>query len=258
MAIREAETNRLAVLSPYGNLRGIYVLRSTHEGKPAYVRLVKGGMDSTATTCIFFTSTFSSEARWYFGKSLPDDKPCGCSMESFCSAPGDATFPEAAHWPHEDIFKVREATDEDEENMYFFPHASRRQPGGFNPGDGSCGYVGASIGNQLLVLGLSKADFTMRSVRAAYRRLVLQLHPDKGGDKERFQAMQNAYEAVIQALTGESRQSEAEPGVPEAQSSQSTPTGNATVQVPKLSEVERDSRRQRAMEAALRRQGQAP
>jgi len=39
------------------------------------------------------------------------------------------------------------------------------------------------------------------SVRAAYRRLALQAHPDKpGGSKVAFQELQNAYEAVLSAI----------------------------------------------------------
>merc|ERR1719245_436017 len=36
-------------------------------------------------------------------------------------------------------------------------------------------------------------------VKAAFRRLALQHHPDKGGQKDLFQLINNAYEAVLAA-----------------------------------------------------------
>lgn len=51
----------------------------------------------------------------------------------------------------------------------------------------------------LAVLEL-EADADIQAIRAQYRRLAMQHHPDRGGDKERLQAINQAYAA----LTGKS------------------------------------------------------
>jgi len=259
MAMQPSEARRLAVSSPYGNLRGIYHRCGCHEGKPAFVRVMKEGMDPAAATCIFFTSIFSCEARWYFGKYLPNETANRCSMESFCSAPGDAACPNTAEWPCEDILHVREATEEDENNSYFSPGPSR--PRGFD--SSSSGKVGVSTLEHLMILGLTKADFNMKVVRAAYRRLALALHPDRGGVTAKFQALQNAYEALVHDLNGESELARSQVGTPtreenaESEASGFSASAQTAEPMPELSEEEKGIRRRRAADAALRRQGQA-
>jgi len=45
------------------------------------------------------------------------------------------------------------------------------------------------------ILGVAK-DAGSAAIKAAYRKLAQQHHPDKGGDKDRFQAIQQAYEVL--------------------------------------------------------------
>jgi len=85
--------------------------------------------------------------------------------------------------------------------------------GGGSRGGGESGaYRGqASVSPELQrnlgVLGLA-ADSggalpSEETVRQTYRRLALQAHPDKpGGSKTAFQELQNAYEAVLKAISG--------------------------------------------------------
>ena len=47
------------------------------------------------------------------------------------------------------------------------------------------------------VLGLS-ADATDAEIKRAYRTLAMQLHPDKGGNKELFQQLTEAYEKILE------------------------------------------------------------
>lgn len=115
--VAEAVVKKLAVVSPYSNLRGIYSQRSSNEGRPAFVKQVREG---DVAPCIFFTSKFSSRGAWWFGKYLPKENSGGLSAESFCISLGDARTPELASWPDEDITEVREATDEDLASGYFF------------------------------------------------------------------------------------------------------------------------------------------
>lgn len=49
---------------------------------------------------------------------------------------------------------------------------------------------------QLRVLGCRRGD-NRAKVAAAYRRLARELHPDKGGDAERFKKLAGAYEALM-------------------------------------------------------------
>ncbi len=37
---------------------------------------------------------------------------------------------------------------------------------------------------------------TMDEIRKSFRKLALKNHPDRGGDKEKFQELQNAYEVL--------------------------------------------------------------
>jgi len=275
-ALQSSHTKRLAVISPYGNLRGIYVPCDAHEGRPAFVRVVKEGMDPAATTCIFFSTIFGPGARWFFGKSLPDGK----SMRSFSISLEDteaAQSPEAACWPLEDIFDVREATEEDDRNEYFSPTGiSGPRSEGFNP---ISGYLGASMDNDLSVLGLTTGRCgdlpTLEVVRGAYRKQALRLHPDKGGETRQFQVLQNAYEALVEALIrscegtrspvaspagqGEARQrktpSETGMGRGQEGSGQHASPGDGADEGLELPESEKRIRRQNALTAALRRQG---
>lgn len=53
-------------------------------------------------------------------------------------------------------------------------------------------------------LGLS-ADCTREQVMAAYRKRVMQVHPDRGGDRRRFDVLQARFREAIQLV--ESRES---------------------------------------------------
>merc|ERR1711972_458685 len=98
-----------------------------------------------------------------------------------------------------------------------------------------------------------------------YRRLALLHHPDKPtGDKETFQRLQNAYEAVVEVLLQEGglkqglRCNKAEAGEGGTRQTRSGTKENNMEQAAgtedrqELSEVERHARRQNALEAALR------
>lgn len=187
-------------------------------------------------------------------------------MRSFCISFEDSSVsrsPEQACWPSEDIFEVREATHEDDENTYFFPKGgtSGSQPDGFNPRSAQ---IRESMHDNLKVLGVPTGDLpSLEMVRGAYRKQALRAHPDKGGTKEQFQNLQNAYEAVIEVLAriGGGVQSEVETHHgPHAGRQSETPEDsnmNRGVQeIAEVSEAEKAMRRQRALEAALRRQGQ--
>ena len=51
-------------------------------------------------------------------------------------------------------------------------------------------------------LGIQK-DATKSEIKSAYRSLVKKHHPDKGGEKERFLAIQNAWETLNDSITKE-------------------------------------------------------
>jgi DnaJ domain len=56
--------------------------------------------------------------------------------------------------------------------------------------------VGASTDDPFAVLGLA-AGADAEAIRAARRRLAMELHPDRGGDAERMQAINVAYEQAM-------------------------------------------------------------
>lgn len=87
---------RLAVTSPYPNLRGHYTERGSSGGRPAFAK------DQDSATWIFYAAEFGCGPSWYFGSSLPSKG----SLTSFCRSRGDAAAPEHAEWPQEDIAKV--------------------------------------------------------------------------------------------------------------------------------------------------------
>merc|ERR1712014_120971 len=47
------------------------------------------------------------------------------------------------------------------------------------------------------ILGVS-SDATDSEIKKAYRLIAMQCHPDKGGDKEDFQELNNAYEKIME------------------------------------------------------------
>jgi len=51
------------------------------------------------------------------------------------------------------------------------------------------------------ILGIS-SDATDSEIRKAYRFIAMQCHPDKGGDKEDFQELNNAYEKIMEQRRG--------------------------------------------------------
>ncbi len=61
--------------------------------------------------------------------------------------------------------------------------------------------VGAVVGDPFQVLGLTR-QASLEEVRAARRVLARQLHPDMGGDIERMQEVNVAFEAAVAHLTG--------------------------------------------------------
>ncbi|MEO1145569.1 MAG: J domain-containing protein [Cyanobacteria bacterium J06638_22] len=52
------------------------------------------------------------------------------------------------------------------------------------------------------VLGCN-ADTSVETIKAHYRGLVKRHHPDVGGDRQRFEQIQGAYQAAIQAVEGD-------------------------------------------------------
>ncbi|EKU22228.1 molecular chaperone, partial [Nannochloropsis gaditana CCMP526] len=71
-------------------------------------------------------------------------------------------------------------------------------PGGFyRPDSGGDGENGGDSdqGGYYATLGIPKTS-TLSEVKRAYRRLVVRLHPDKGGDEKAFKALQEAYEVL--------------------------------------------------------------
>merc|ERR1740121_674403 len=46
------------------------------------------------------------------------------------------------------------------------------------------------------ILGIS-SDATDAEIKKAYKLVAMQCHPDKGGDKEEFQELNNAYERIM-------------------------------------------------------------
>eukprot|EP00928_Gymnodinium_smaydae_P082748 TRINITY_DN66045_c0_g1_i1.p1 TRINITY_DN66045_c0_g1~~TRINITY_DN66045_c0_g1_i1.p1 ORF type:complete len:577 (-),score=151.53 TRINITY_DN66045_c0_g1_i1:45-1775(-) len=80
-----------------------------------------------------------------------------------------------------------------------------RSGGGAGSGARAAPAPSAALRENLAALGLSVGERgelpDEETVRKAYRRLALQAHPDKpGGSKEAFQALQNAYEALLPLL----------------------------------------------------------
>ena len=53
-----------------------------------------------------------------------------------------------------------------------------------------------SLNAQYATLGVPKYA-TESEVRRAYKALALKAHPDKGGDKDRFDEIQKAYDAIL-------------------------------------------------------------
>jgi len=49
--------------------------------------------------------------------------------------------------------------------------------------------------NPYEVLGVSK-DATQAEIKTAYKRLAMRCHPDRGGDKDTFAELNNAYEIL--------------------------------------------------------------
>lgn len=45
------------------------------------------------------------------------------------------------------------------------------------------------------MLGVPKTS-TITEIKKAYRRLVVKMHPDKGGDEAQFKKLQEAYEVL--------------------------------------------------------------
>jgi hypothetical protein len=58
-----------------------------------------------------------------------------------------------------------------------------------------------SASDPFAVLGVAPTA-TLAEVRAARRRLALQLHPDRGGDAERMQEVNRAFDQAVRALLG--------------------------------------------------------
>merc|ERR1719421_149549 len=59
------------------------------------------------------------------------------------------------------------------------------------------------------ILGVS-ADATDAEIKKAYRIIAMQCHPDKGGDKEDFQELNNAYEKIMEQRRGGGEKMETE------------------------------------------------
>jgi hypothetical protein len=61
--------------------------------------------------------------------------------------------------------------------------------------------VPVSASDPFAVLGVAPTA-TLAEVRAARRRLAFQLHPDRGGDAERMQEVNRAFDQAVRALLG--------------------------------------------------------
>lgn len=72
------------------------------------------------------------------------------------------------------------------------------QPRGFNPLKGKLGALLAKLEkpSPWVVLGVSRDD-TSERVRARYRELALERHPDRGGSESLMRELNEAYEAVL-------------------------------------------------------------
>lgn len=51
-------------------------------------------------------------------------------------------------------------------------------------------------------------DATFQQIKAAWRRLALQHHPDKGGDLQRFQKLQDAFQSLVSVISEAATQNE--------------------------------------------------
>lgn len=59
--------------------------------------------------------------------------------------------------------------------------------------------------NNYQILGL-KVNATQTEIKAAYKKLVMIHHPDRGGKAENFITLINAYEQLLKGITGEKNQ----------------------------------------------------
>ncbi len=66
-------------------------------------------------------------------------------------------------------------------------YMSREAALGDSPGDGRAAF---------LALGL-KAPCTIEGIKAAYRRRAFEVHPDRGGTPDDFQAVEDAYRRLL-------------------------------------------------------------
>jgi len=49
-------------------------------------------------------------------------------------------------------------------------------------------------------LGITKANYTWSNIKSAYKKRVLETHPDKGGTAANFNKVRNAYKALRRTL----------------------------------------------------------
>merc|ERR1712100_523638 len=70
-------------------------------------------------------------------------------------------------------------------------------PGGGFPGGGRGGPPKEGDNKKLYeILGVEK-NATMDEIRKKYRKLAIKMHPDKGGDPEKFKEIQQAYDILF-------------------------------------------------------------
>jgi DnaJ-class molecular chaperone len=62
----------------------------------------------------------------------------------------------------------------------------------------------ARANNHYGVIGVAR-DANEDDIKRVYRKLVIQVHPDKGGDGEAFRKVNEAYEALMRQFQGGSR-----------------------------------------------------
>lgn len=69
---------------------------------------------------------------------------------------------------------------------------------------GTSSELSKALQQNLQVLGFQSSELpSAETLRSAYRKLALAMHPDKpGGSKTAFQELQNAYEAVLKVVSG--------------------------------------------------------
>jgi len=92
-----------------------------------------------------------------------------------------------------------------------------------------------------IFLGLSEDTADRKAVKRAYRKLAIRLHPDKGGDRESFLALQQAYETIQKAQKNKSKQRERHAAAEEAEEAHETKRAAKAADKAAKAETDKDS-----------------